>query len=243
MDRPLFIPANTRQSFKQTFGPVPLKVTVTGIAPHAHLICESMRAYATTLEGDTIPLIDIPHWDFEWQGFYQFQKPVIIPQGATLHGEATYNNTVSNPHLPEDIPIDVSVGEATTDEMMLFFLSLSIYEVGDEDMIIDTSAHKMHFEQCLTTTNISTNVIETQEVAMVLGPNPTFGPLYVDLRSDRVTPIFLYDLMGRLVWTEHLLPGLSRFELPPGLPSGVYFYSLKADQGKHHEKKKLILIR
>ncbi|NND32802.1 MAG: hypothetical protein HKN76_09440, partial [Saprospiraceae bacterium] len=100
IDRELYIPANTRQTFYETFFPVPLKVTMTGIAPHAHLICESMKAFATTITGDTIPLIDIPHWDFEWQGFYQFQKPVVIPAFSTLHGEATYNNTTSNPHLP-----------------------------------------------------------------------------------------------------------------------------------------------
>ncbi len=243
MDRPLFIPANTRQSFKQTFGPVPLKVTVTGIAPHAHLICESMKAYATTLQGDTIPLIDIPHWDFEWQGFYQFKEPVIIPFGATLHGEATYNNTVSNPHLPEEIPQDVSVGEATTDEMMIFFLSLSVYQSGDEDMIIDTTSHQVHLEDCSTSLNVTTDLTENNGPQLMLGPNPSHGHIYVDLVADRISHLTFYDMMGSPLWSTKVNPGINSIELPSTFVSGVYFYSLVHNSGSMGKRKKLILIR
>lgn len=243
MDRPLFIPANTRQTFKQTFSPVPLKVTVTGIAPHAHLICESMKAYATTLQGDTIPLIDIPHWDFEWQGFYQFKEPVIIPFGSTLHGEATYNNTVSNPHLPGDIPQDVSVGEATTDEMMIFFLSLSVYQSGDENMIIDTTSHKVHLDDCSTALNLSTDISEHEGPRFVLGPNPSHGHIYLDLMTDNVTRIEFFDVMGTPIWSTEVHPGMNSVALPTTFGPGVYFYSL-ADRDKYvGERKKLILIR
>ena len=243
MDRPLFIPANTRQSFKQTFGPVPLKVTVTGIAPHAHLICQSMKAYATTFQGDTIPLIDIPHWDFEWQGFYQFKEPVIIPFGATLHGEATYNNTVSNPHLPEDVPRDVSVGEATTDEMMIFFLSLSVYQSGDENMIIDTTSHKAHIDDCNTSLDFTTDVDQYQESQWILGPNPSHGPLYFELITDQVSGIAFYDVMGALVWSTKVSPGINSIDLPATMTSGVYFYSIRDKSKSVGARKKLILIR
>lgn len=243
MDRPLFIPANTRQSFKQTFSPVPLKVTVTGIAPHAHLICESMKAYATTLQGDTIPLIDIPHWDFEWQGFYQFKEPVIIPFGATLHGEATYNNTVSNPHLPGDIPQDVSVGEATTDEMMIFFLSLSVYQSGDENMIIDTTSHKVHLDDCSTALNVTTDISESDGAHFSLGPNPSHGRIYIDLMTDNTTRIEFSDVMGTPIWSTEVHPGMNSIALPTTFGSGVYFYSLAQREKYVGERKKLILIR
>ncbi len=104
---------------------IPQASTLFSIAPHAHLICASMMAFGVTFQGDTIPLVDIPKWDFHWQGAYQFQKPLKIPAFTKLHGYATYDNTSSNPHNPNSPPQVINVGEATTDEMMLFYLSYS----------------------------------------------------------------------------------------------------------------------
>jgi len=42
--------------------------------PHAHHICTDMLAYAVTPEGDTLPIIKINKWNFEWQFIYQFKK-------------------------------------------------------------------------------------------------------------------------------------------------------------------------
>ena len=247
IDRPLFIPANTRQTFHETFFPVPFKVIVTGIAPHAHLICESMKAFATTPAGDTIPLIDIPHWDFEWQGFYQFQKPVVIPAFSTLHGIATYNNTTSNHHLPGDVPVDVSVGEATTDEMMLFFMSFSLYEDGDEHIIIDTTSHKVHHDLC----QVGDFTLSAKEIrdknTFLITPNPAQS--YIIVHQGASTPtgltgtFVLVDLWGREVVVQTLAGPDTTIELPEGLASGVYLYQVRQKQGNISAWKKLVLTR
>ncbi|MCB0685499.1 MAG: T9SS type A sorting domain-containing protein [Saprospiraceae bacterium] len=244
IDRPLFIPANTRQTFHETFSPVPFKVIVTGIAPHAHLICESMKAYATTLTGDTIPLINIPHWDFDWQGFYEFKKPVIIPAFSTLHGEATYNNTTSNHHLPGDIPVDVSVGEATTDEMMLFFFSFAVYQQGDENLVIDNNQHTPHYNDC----SYAGMTVATQDYAAgspwKIWPNPASSFLHIETSTSAdVVVIRLTDLWGRFILEERMTDNQRQINLPEGLPSGVYLCQISDQSGVRSAWKKVIISR
>jgi len=77
-------------------------------------------------------LISIPAWDFNWQGYFTFPTMTKIPQGYTLHGEATYDNTASNPFNPNDPPQWVYFGEETADEMFFVFIDLVLYEEGDE---------------------------------------------------------------------------------------------------------------
>jgi hypothetical protein len=144
---PLFIPANTVQTFYSEFT-VPANLSIISIYPHMHLLGQSIRSYAVTPGGTTIPLIDIPVWDFDWQGQYDFRQPIFLPAGTVIHGEATYDNTAANPHNPNDPPQDVSAGEATTDEMMLIFFSYLPYLAGDENIVIDDGSHPV--EYCAT---------------------------------------------------------------------------------------------
>ncbi len=244
MDRPLYIPANTRQTFHQKFFPVPFDVTLVGIAPHAHLICESMKAYATTIRGDTIPLIDIPHWDFEWQGFYSFKKPVKIPAWSTVHGVASYNNTTSNHHLPGDVPVDVTVGEATTDEMMLFFFSITGYQNGDEHMVIDTASHMVHHDDCEIGSQTTATVNQAQTPSVLIGPNPTRDQLFVQIDGKPGKNLLtLTDLMGRRVWEAAVYRGLNNLSLSPDIPGGIYLYTISSDHHKIIDFGKISVIR
>ncbi len=246
LEDPLFIPANTKRTFHAT-QVVPFDLTITGIAPHAHLICESMRAFAITPIGDTIKLIDIPHWDFEWQGFYDFQIAKKLPFGSVLHGIATYNNTSSNAHLPHDPAVDVSLGEATTDEMLLFFMSLSFYQDGDEHMIIDTASHQPHHQQCTTFADLMTSSRNAQMQNLIsVGPNPTSGELWIrhDLStSARMQPTaVVMNSLGQRLLEWALTERQSRVALPTTWPEGLYW--LQITQGNHLiSNRKFTLLR
>lgn len=143
LNGPLIIPANTVKTFySQSF--VPVNFTLTGISPHMHLLGKSIRAYGLKPNGDTIHLVDIPEWHFHWQGFYNFKKPLLIPQGTILKGEATYDNTISNIYNPNSPPQQVGLGEGTTDEMMLISFFGAPFLPGDTSIIIDQSNHWKH---------------------------------------------------------------------------------------------------
>ena len=131
------IPANTIREFKGTL-PVPIDVSLIGVAPHMHLLGKSAHAYAVTPTSDTIQLIKIRSWDFHWQGGYAFANPVKVPRGSTLHYSASFDNTPNNKNNPNTPPKLVRWGEGTTDEMFLCYFHWLPYRVGDESIDMNT---------------------------------------------------------------------------------------------------------
>ena len=94
------------------------------IAPHMHLLGQTISAELTLEDGTNQCLIDIPAWDFDWQQFYTFNQPVHLPGNTTLSMRATYDNSINNPNNPNAPPKDVGWGEETTDEMALVFFGV-----------------------------------------------------------------------------------------------------------------------
>lgn len=113
--------------------------SILSINPHMHLLGKSFWAFAVKQNGDTIPLIKIPKWDFKWQYYYTFEHPVIIPRGATIHVYGTFDNTNKNPNNPNRPPKVVTQGDGvksmqTTEEMFQFIFTYLPYQPGDEKM-------------------------------------------------------------------------------------------------------------
>jgi hypothetical protein len=104
-----------------------------------HYIGKVFTAYAVTPDGDTIPLVHIPRWDFRWQEIYRFRHLIKIPRGSTLTIEATYDNTADNPFNPFSPPRPIfSSGDMrSTDEMMTLMMVFLPYQDGDENIKLD----------------------------------------------------------------------------------------------------------
>jgi len=64
-------------------------------------------------------MIQIPDYDFNWQGTYLYRTPLALPKGARVHIDAHYDNSTENLRNPNTPPKDVRYGEASTDEMCL----------------------------------------------------------------------------------------------------------------------------
>ena len=43
----------------------------------------------------------MPHYDFNWQGAYEFKDPINIPAGSKLIAYFTYDNSKRNPANPD----------------------------------------------------------------------------------------------------------------------------------------------
>jgi hypothetical protein len=118
----------------------PINAHVWLIAPHMHLLGRKMNVQATNVIGQSLCLIDIEDWDFNWQGMYRFKDPIAVPAGTTLALEAFYDNSADNVRNPNDPPKPVSWGEATTDEMCIAFVG---FTVDSENLatgqVVDTS--------------------------------------------------------------------------------------------------------
>jgi len=96
------------------------------IAPHMHLLGRKMHVTATLPSGKTECLIDIDDWDFNWQGMYRFNNAVALPAGTRVALEAFYDNSSDNYRNPNVPPQSVSWGEATTDEMCIAFIGVTL---------------------------------------------------------------------------------------------------------------------
>ncbi|MBX2978316.1 MAG: hypothetical protein KF905_03390 [Flavobacteriales bacterium] len=231
---PLVIPPNEVRTFHSRYT-VPVAVTITAIAPHAHLICTSMRSFAVLPAGDTIPLVDIPDWDFSWQGFYAFRRPIHLPPGTQVHGFATYTNTTTNPRNPNDPPQWVTLGEATTDEMMLFYFAYTPGTYADTLIVVDTSG-TAYYQDC--TFGLATGVGEQVSPQRVeVWPSPASDVLHV--RYDMPgAELRLVDALGRLKRAMRLDADVVR--LPVGdLARGLYVVELR--HGTNVERVKVVL--
>ena len=195
-------------------------ISLLSIYPHCHYLGKDWEIFAVTPSNDTINIIKIDEWDFNWQGAYVFDRMKKIPANATIHFNATYDNTLNNPYNPSNPLQTVSWGETTTDEMFIVGLNWVPYQAGDEDIIIGEDN---------ITTGIEAVVSNSGMYLYSPFPNPTSDVVtlnyYLDKRQN--ISIELFDTKGTLVNTVlsqavHQ-PGNHKLEFNVGeLPDGAY---------------------
>lgn len=92
--------------------------TILGFSPHMHLRGKAFRYDLEYPDGRVETLIEIPHYDFDWQTMYRLITPLEVPAGAVLRATAHYDNSSNNPTNPDPTK-RVGFGEQTWDEMMI----------------------------------------------------------------------------------------------------------------------------
>ncbi len=101
--------------------PVPFDAKVLALFPHAHLRGKAAKFDIKTPDGKTTMLLDVPHYDFNWQLQYRFADPVTAPRGSSLTYTAWYDNSDKNPANP-DPKKTVRWGPQTYEEMHLGYV-------------------------------------------------------------------------------------------------------------------------
>jgi hypothetical protein len=214
----LIIPKDSIRTFIQEFTIPLVDFSMLSIAPHMHLVGKSYKVYAITPGGDTIRGIDIPNWDFHWQDEYTFKKVQKIPVGSKLYGIASYDNTSANINNPNNPTKTITRGEATNDEMMLTFISYMLYQAGDENIVIDSSAD-IDTDMPKTTALSEVNLSESLTICR----NPVQDNLEVIIEATGTGNIRfdIYDTNGKKV---------NRKTAQRILTEGVNKLSLSVDQ-------------
>lgn len=234
---PLVIPPNEIRTFhSQRTTPVPGILTAVG--PHGHLICRSLKSYAVLPSGETVPLIDIPNWDFHWQGMYQFRRPIYLPAGTVLHGVGVYDNTPGNPLNPNNPPQGVSLGESTTDEMMLFYFAWSFGTPADTNIVVDDSPHTAHHLDCSVDHNVGLH--EEEAMPMIdVWPLPARDVLHVRTGHEAAY-VALLDMAGRQVSGRRSAAQLQAIPVAD-LARGPYLLELRDPYGTVLGRAKVLL--
>jgi thiol-disulfide isomerase/thioredoxin len=100
---------------------VPFDAHIFAFAPHMHLRGKAAKYELKTQDKQTTTLLDVPHYDFNWQLLYRFATPVYAPRGSSLSFTAWYDNSEGNPANP-DPKQPVKWGQQTYDEMHLGYV-------------------------------------------------------------------------------------------------------------------------
>lgn len=216
-----------------SYSNIPYDVSLLSIFPHMHLLGDHIRSYGIDPSNDTIRLIDVPHWDFEWQDFYVFKNLIRVPANSTLYADGGFDNTAANDHNPNNPAITVYPGLNTTDEMFLVYFHYLLYQPGDEDYDLEE----------MTSLSLQ-EMVSTEEFSNIsVYPNPTTDIINIEIeggQSENNVSASVYDLNGRLV--EQLVNG-KKFSGTTTLKwngkeshSGVYTVSIVLN-GRHYSQR------
>jgi hypothetical protein len=119
------IPAGERAYHAKDEFTLPIEMEALGIFPHMHLIGREIKITAKPPDAkEPFSLLWINDWDFNWQGFYQYETPVKLPAGTHIVMETVHDNTAENFRNPNSPPKRMRWGEQTTDEMSVTILQL-----------------------------------------------------------------------------------------------------------------------
>ncbi|MDX2088661.1 MAG: c-type cytochrome [Kofleriaceae bacterium] len=95
---------------------------------HMHELGRRQRTEVRHADGTTTCVLDIPDWDFHWQGAYKLENPITLRAGDQLHMGCAWDNSAANQPIVDGEPREPAVvvwGEGTSDEMCLggFFVT------------------------------------------------------------------------------------------------------------------------
>ncbi len=99
----------------------PQDTEIISLMPHMHLRGKDFSYRVVYPDGKAETLLVVPHYDFNWQSVYRFEKPLKLPAGSRIECTAHFDNSTKNPNNP-DPKKTVRWGEQTWDEMMIGFV-------------------------------------------------------------------------------------------------------------------------
>lgn len=105
-------------------------VLLLALFPHLHLRGKSFRYEVSYPDGTSEILLDVPHYDFNWQHRYELAEPKRLPAGSLLCCTAIYDNSADNPLNP-DPDAEVHEGPQSWDEMFRGYFDLVL---ADQDL-------------------------------------------------------------------------------------------------------------
>ncbi len=127
-DHRLNIPPGAEHHAETGLLPVPWEVKILSFTPHMHVRGTAFRYEVILPNGNVRTLLDVPHYDFNWQINYAYAEPITIPVGSRLRATGWFDNSANNPANPDPTKT-VHWGPQTYDEMLLGYVEY--YQVNE----------------------------------------------------------------------------------------------------------------
>ncbi len=113
------------------YAPAPAEVTflvdaeLVWMSPHMHLRGKDMNYKLIFPDGKEQVVLNVPHYDFNWQLGYDLAQPIKVPKGSKLIVVGHYDNSVNNKFNP-DPSRTVYQGNMTWEEMFAPFFTITV---------------------------------------------------------------------------------------------------------------------
>tara|TARA_R110002095_G_scaffold215499_2_gene209906 strand:- start:208 stop:2190 length:1983 start_codon:yes stop_codon:yes gene_type:complete len=127
IDQEFEIPPNTNDfPVSAKVHRIPPQAELLAIAPHMHLRGKSFRLFMKqkdTKDKSEI-LLDVPHYDFNWQHIYELSQPMKLDAVDSLEFTVKFDNSKENPFNPDPNEY-VTWGDQTWEEMAIAFFEVA----------------------------------------------------------------------------------------------------------------------
>jgi hypothetical protein len=100
------------------------EVTLLGMHPHMHMRGKDMSYRLVFPDGETRTILNVPHYNWHWQLWYNLAKPIVLPAGTRIECTAHYDNSANNPENPDPTKT-ITWGQQSFDEMMVCFFNVA----------------------------------------------------------------------------------------------------------------------
>jgi peroxiredoxin len=100
---------------------IPFDLNVTALMAHMHVRGKAFKYEVKYPDGRWETLLDLPHYDFNWQLRYECAETKRIPAGSTMKLTAVFDNSRENPANPDPNQM-VHWGPQTFNEMMIGYV-------------------------------------------------------------------------------------------------------------------------
>jgi len=91
---------------------------LVAITPHMNYRGKDATYELVHANGRREILLVVPHYDFNWQLQYRFEKAVLMEKGSRMEVTFHYDNSPNNPANPEPAKA-IRWGDRSEDEMMV----------------------------------------------------------------------------------------------------------------------------
>ncbi|MEO8269365.1 MAG: EF-hand domain-containing protein, partial [Aureliella sp.] len=104
---------------------LPEGALLLALNPHMHLRGKSFFYEAVLPDNSRQTLLEVPHYDFNWQTAYRLSEPLPLPARTKMHCVAHFDNSAGNLNNPNPNET-VRWGEQTWDEMMIGYFDYAV---------------------------------------------------------------------------------------------------------------------
>jgi thiol-disulfide isomerase/thioredoxin len=145
VDQFIKIPPNTTAHKEVAYFNFPKDAILHTAVVHAHYRGNYSKLEVRYPDGKQETILNVPHYDFNWQRMYEFAEPVKIPAGSKVIATYIYDNSNRNPYNP-DPSKEITWGDQSFEEM--FYTSLR-YRWADE-----TAAKQVDYDDLMLKTRL-----------------------------------------------------------------------------------------